>query len=263
MSLKYVEPIIKKLSKKIGKIIDDQELQSLQKDILGPNFEISKFYKLIFTLKQKQYLIPLKKDLYLISYPENKNFTLINTIDRLYRDLLYKQIKKDCKSNYYIWWTKGLELLMNNYDIINEIEIYNEKKQWREQVISEFFLYYKQYGLAKKYILNQKTLIKRIQSFQKTIKIGNNNFQVGSLEICILECLYYKDQISSHQNDLIKKVIKKFKDQWNRNLMKIIISSWRHHTSINRLYKMSKLVDEKFANSCLEVIRTYGFKMSL
>lgn len=61
MSLKYVEPIIKKLSKKIGKIIDDQELQSLQKDILGPNFEISKFYKLIFTLKQKQYLIPLKK----------------------------------------------------------------------------------------------------------------------------------------------------------------------------------------------------------
>ena len=263
MSLKYVEPIVRKLSKKIGKIIDDQELQSLQKDILGLNFDKNKFYKLIFILKQKQYLIPLKKDLYLVSYPENKNFTLANSIDKLYRDLLYKQIKKECKNNYYIGGSKGLELHLNNYGIPSEIEIYNDKNQGREQVISDYYLYYKHYSQSKKDALTEKTLLKKIQASHSVVKIGSNNFQVGCVEICLLECLYYKDQVSSHHSDLIKKIVKKFKDQRNRDLMKIIISSGRHHTSINRLYEMSKSIDSNFANSCLQVIRTYGFKMSL
>lgn len=263
MSLKYVEPIVKKLSKKIGKIIDDQELQSLQKDILGSSFDKNKFYKLIFILKQRQYLIPLKKDLYLVSYPENKSFTLTNSIDKLYRELLYKQIKKECKTNYYIGWSKGLELHLNNYDIPNEIEVYNEKNQGREQVISDYYIYYKYYSQSKKISLTQKPLFKKIQASRITLKVGNNNFQVGCVEVCLLESLYYKDQISSYHTELIKKVIKKFREQRNRDLIKHIISSWRHHTSINRLYEMSKSVDPSFANSCLNIIRTYWFKMSL
>jgi hypothetical protein len=71
MQIKYIQPIIKILSKKIGKVISDNQIESLQKTILNDQYDKQKFYKLIFMLKKRKYLIPLKKDLYLVSYPEN------------------------------------------------------------------------------------------------------------------------------------------------------------------------------------------------
>lgn len=102
MKTNYFDPIVKILQKKIGKIISDKELQSLQKDILGSDYDIKKFYKLIFQLKQKLHLIPLRKDIYLISYPENilPNENQIN--EQYYRTFLHDLITAECKKNYYI-----------------------------------------------------------------------------------------------------------------------------------------------------------------
>lgn len=118
-----------------------------------------------------------------------------------------------------------MELHLNNYDIPNEIEVYNEKNQGREQVISDYYLYYKHYSQSQKNSLTEKPLFKKIQASRIILKVGNNNFQVGCVEICLLESLYYKDQISSYHTELIKKVIKKFREQRNRDLIKNIISS--------------------------------------
>lgn len=257
--------IIKKLSKKIGKLISDDEIKSLQIEYFAWDVDIKKFYKLIFILKQRQYLIPLKKDLYIVSYPENLNLNISNVIDKFYWELLHKQITSKCKKNYYIGSTKALELYLNNYSIPNQVEIYNEKYSESHAIISDYNWIFKQYPDTKKsYHSKVKNLFQACKSNRQSISIEKNEYFLGPIEICILESLYYIDKTATtYQNDLIKKCIKKYKAKRDRNLIKEIISSGKHHTSLNRLYEICKYEEKDFANSCLEIIKIVWFRISL
>lgn len=92
---------------------------------------------------------------------------------------------------------------------------------------------------------------------RNTITIENNEFFLGPIEVCVLESLYYTDKTTSgYQNDLIKKCIKKYKSKRDRNLIKEIISSGKHHTSLNRLFEICKEIDVEFTKSCEMIIKT-------
>lgn len=261
MKQSYFEPIVNKLQKKIGKIISDSELQYLQKEILGSNYDIKKFYKLIFNLKQKLYLIPLRKDTYLISYPENKQLNENQINEQYYRQFLHKIIATECKKNYYIWWLKWLELCLHDFDYTEEIEIYTTNKNNTLTIINNCNAYLKSYT-------NKHNEKKNHPCFQlwmnniKTYLIENKSFQVWPIELCVLESLYYSNG-TTYPNELIKKIIKKYNQKRDRSLVKKILLTGRHHTSINRLYSIALHIDSGFANRCEELIKQCGFKISL
>lgn len=261
MKINYFDPIVKHLQKKIGKIISDKELQSLQKDILGSDYDIKKFYKLIFQLKQKLHLIPLRKDTYLISYPENTQPNENQINEQFYRTFLFEFLYTEYKKNYYIWWLKWVELWLQDFDYTEDIEIYNSTKNTRISIINNCNLYLKTYGNKT----NEKKAHPCYQLWMDNLKIyliGNKNFQVGPIELCVLESLYYSNG-TTYPNELIKKIIKKYNQKRDRSLIKKILLTWRHHTSINRLLTIAVQVDQNFANHCEECIRQCGFKISL
>ena len=53
MKTSNVEVINKSLLKRVGDVITSTEIESLQKQVLGSDFNENKFYKLIYSLKNK------------------------------------------------------------------------------------------------------------------------------------------------------------------------------------------------------------------
>lgn len=263
MQIRYVDPVVKMLSRKIGKLISDKELKSLQRKILGSEFDIKKFYKLVFVLKQRQFLVPLRKDLYIVSYPENDEFTVTGMIEKLYRELLQKQIQKHCGSDYYIGSTKWLELSLWNYEIPNEIEVYNTRFSGVEPIFSDYRIYFKKYPLPKgTFYTKVKSCFRVAKKHRQKISIGGYDFSVGPVEVCALESLYYSGAATStYQSELIKRVIKKYQNIRSRDIVKQVIKSGKHHTSLNKLHDIAKWVGDNFTETCNTIINTFGFKI--
>lgn len=265
MQIKYIQPIIKILSKKIGKVISDNQIESLQKTILNDQYDKQKFYKLIFMLKKRKYLIPLKKDLYLVSYPENNWSNKETIIDDHYRWILHTSIKKKCWKNYYIWSTKWIEIHLHNRDIPQEIIIYNKKINTTECVILSNNVLFKTYPLSKKntlWLSSYHSLIELWLEYTSKITIDTHTFMLWALELCVLESLYYEtSHDTTYLYNLIKRAIKKNKHKRNRKLVRQIIVWWKHHTSINRLYNLIKNDDSEFAKECKTIIEEVWFKI--
>lgn len=261
MRINYYDPIVKVLQKRIGKVIYDSDLQSLQREILGSDYDIKKFYKLIFQLKQKKHLISLRKDCYLISYPENTIDSEHHIIEQFYRDFLYQELHKNCKKNYYIWWIQWLELHLNDTDYKEYIEVYNMNLHEERPLIKNCSILFKSYNNKD----NQKKSHPCFQLWlehSKSIVIEWKVFSVWSIELCILESLYYHNG-TSYPNELIKKILKKFGNKRDRSFVKKILLSGRHHSSINRLYEIGKKIDPIFANQCMDIIKQFWFKINL
>lgn len=264
MKQKYLEPIIDYLQKRIGKIISDNDLQYLQKEILGHDYDIKKFYKLIFQLKQKQHLIPLKKDLYLISYPENKQLNINQIVEDYYRPFLHKLISTHCKKRYYIWGIKWLELFLNNKDYNEGIDVYTDSKSGSDTIISHYEISFKSYKSNKSLDKKAHPCFALGLEFKNTIEISWKEFFVWPLELCVLESLYYNNSNSStYLKELIKKTIKKHSQRRNREIIKKVILAWKHHTSLNRLYDLSLGLDKDFTHQCNLIIKQLWFKISL
>ena len=103
------------------------EIKSTCKQILWDEYTDKKCYKLLYHLKNKGYIISLKKDIFCLSDPENIN-TEEELITKWYRTILDHHLQQFWKKQY-IGWVKALELHWWNFDIPDEILIVTEKKQ--------------------------------------------------------------------------------------------------------------------------------------
>ena len=66
MKNQYFNTLVKKLSKYKNKLIHIEELKKLLKNILDDQYKDSKTYKNIYYLKNRGYLISLRKDLFFV-----------------------------------------------------------------------------------------------------------------------------------------------------------------------------------------------------
>lgn len=257
MKVSYIESVVKSLQKKIGKVITSKEIESLQKEILGSGFNENKFYKLIYTLKNKWHIVELKSGLYLISYPEAQNPDKEELKETHYRPLLHEIIKKEHKWFYYIWWIKWLELHMNNYAIPENIDIITQHPAGKKTIIGTA-------AMSIKPTITPKQLEKIIQYKTTKTVITWKSFFVWPLELCILELLYYQSKVGmGYEGELIKKAIKKHRSKIDLEFIKSIISSGRFHTSLNRLYELCKAVDKWLSNEILAIIKSSWFRIAV
>ena len=92
------------------------------------------------------------------------------------------------------------------------------------------------------------------------LNIGSCTLLISNIENAILESLYNPDYLTANYNqELIKKILRKHKKTFNFKIIEEIIKTWKHHSSINRLYKIWKSIDPEFANEILKIIKKYSF----
>jgi hypothetical protein len=114
---------------------------------------------------------------------------------------------------------------LGNYDITNEIDIYNTTHTGSEQIVSDYNALYKLYPDPKNsYHSKAKSCFTISKAHRQKIAIGKHEFFIGPIEVCTLESLYYTDvSTSTYQAELIKRVIKKHKTTRDWDIIKQVI----------------------------------------
>lgn len=255
--MKGIEQIIKKFEKSFGKIMNHDEVTKLICQFV-PEYEWqkTKIHKMIFLLRSKWYIYDIKKQLYLIIKP-NTQILENDLVQKYYRQLLKDHCELYCDKNRYISGYKALELRSNNYEIATEIYITNPIKTSFETNMLDYKIWFKKYS-NKWY--SDLEYFKKLQKFTDKITINGKKFAIASIELAILESLF--SPIPATENYIyenIKKALKKYKKTLNFTKISNIIQLWKHHTSLNRLYNLAKVVDQEMSQNIYNIIKKYSY----
>ncbi len=245
--------VVEKILKHKNKLIWIDKVKEIVEKIMDNEYSENKAYKLIYHLKNKWYLLNLKKSIFLAKNPE-KEYSESQLLDMFYRSIVKKHCKDFLTSKRYIWGMKALELNMTNFEIPEELLIVNESKQSTETIMFEKQISFKIYES------DNKSLFSFFDKFTKKIYMWKNVFPIANLELSILESLYNPSVINKwYIEELIKKIIRKNKKSLNLKTLEDILKKNKHHSSINRLYKISLSIDPEFAENIKNIIKKYSY----
>ena len=252
---KPIEEVIQNLQKQKKKIISLNDLKNLIYLSFWENTPTSKTYKITFQLRNRWFLFPLRKELFYITNPE-KPIKPEEIEEQQYRKLLKDHCSQTSKK-WYIWWLTALEIHLHwSWITIPEtIMIINKDKQANETLIFEKTIAF------KKYETRWKNLITSLMKETIEVNMINcKNLPVANLELSILECLYNFDTSNKwYIEECIKKAIKKNGKTLNLSTLETIIKLWKHNTSLNRLYSLTKLSYPTLSEKIKKLIKKYGF----
>ena len=252
---KPIDELIQNLQKQKKKILSLNDLKKLIYKSFGENTPITRIYKITFQLRNRWFLTPLRKELFYITNPE-KPIKPEEIEEQQYRKLLKEHCSQTNKKRY-IWWLTALEIHLHwSWVTIPEtITIINKDKQANETLIFEKLIAF------KKYETKWKNLI--IPLLKQTIQVNMpnaKNIPIANLELSILECLYNFDTTNRwYIEECIKKAIKKNGKTLNFSILETIIKQWKHNTSLNRLYSLTKLTYPTLSEDIKKLIKKYWF----
>jgi len=256
MKNSYLQPVASKLQKRSNKIIYADWLKWVIESVMKENYTDKRAYKIIYHLKNKGFLISLKKNIFFIKKPsEIVSEELL--IEDWYRTILHSHCTSSLWRNWYIWWIKALEINFSNYDIPDEIQVVAPNKQWTEVVIGSKTISF------KKYTSKKTLLFPLFKKFTNKMKIGRYSYVYANKELALIESLYNFDQFCDrYAFEIIKKALKKTKD-WDITVREKIMKSGKHHSSINRLYDIAKKENPALAEKLLISIKKYSFVLDI
>lgn len=147
-----------------------------------------------------------------------------------------------------------MELNVSSFTIPDELLIVNNYKQSNEIIMFTKQICFKRYGTAK------ENLFSFFYKFAKKIAIGKNVFFVADLELALLESLYNPGLIhTGYVTELVKRIVRERKDDLDLTVREKILRRNKHHSSINRLYKIAQSVDPAFADKIKALIRKVSY----
>lgn len=241
------------LQKYLGRFLDQDALYGLL-SLNDPDTENhEKPYKLIYYLKLRGYLIPLKRNLFLVSSPEKKR-NQDQILNSFYWRILAELIKNFGPKRCYIGGLKALEISLWDLDIHEEIMLVNEKKQGTELVLLEHM------AVLKNYTNKGKNLILDFVKFTDKVKIWTEVFLVAKPELAILEVLYNSSTLQrNYAEEIIKKWIKKHKRNFDFTLIESVLKLGKHNSSINRLMIILEQIDIEMSLKVKDLIKRFGY----
>ena len=252
---KPIENLIQNLQRQKKKIITANDLKKFIYLSFWESTPTNKIYKITFQLKNRWYLLCLRKDLFYITNPE-KPITAEEIEEQRYRRLLKDHCNWISKQRY-IWGLTALEIHLhgNWVTIPDTIIITNKEKQSVETIVFERQIAFKKFETKWKNLISQ--LIKQTNN----VNMPNcKNLQISNLELSILECLYNFDTTNRwYIEECIKKAIKKNGKTLNLQNLEAIIKLWKHNTSLNRLYSFTKTTYPDLSKQIKNLIKKYGF----
>ena len=252
---KPIENLIQHLSKQTKKIISQDKLQELVYLSFWENTPISKIYKLTYQLKNRWILYPLRKELFYISTPDSQV-----SQEEIEEKRYWKILKEHCNNiskQRYIWWLVALEINLHGNWVTTpeDIIIVNKEKQTSETIMFDKSINFKKYEIKWKSLL--PILIKQTNN---TSIQNSGKLLVANLELSIIESLYNTDITDKwYTEECIKKAIKKNWKSLNLSVLETIIKQWKHNTSLNRLYNITKSSYPTLAEEIKKLVKKYWF----
>jgi hypothetical protein len=78
--------------------------------------------------------------------------------------------------------------------------------------------------------------------------------------LAILESLYNPSVINKwYADEFIKKILRKNKNSLDTKVREQIVKTSKHHSSINRLYKLAQTVDPEITEKIKNIIKRYSY----
>ena len=255
MRNQYFDIVVKKILKHKNKLIEIGKIKDIIKNILDTDYSEQKTYKMIYYLKNRWYIESLKKDIFFVKNPE-RIYKEGELIERFYREILKKHCNNYINGKRYIGGIKALELNLSSYDIPEEILIVNSNKQATEIIAWE------KKWLFKTYWSNKKNLFPLFLKYTRKIAINNQLFPVANIELAIVETLYNQSIINQkYWEELIKKIIRKLGKNINIKVLEDFLKNNKHHSAINKLYKLSQISNPTLAEEIKIIIKKYSYFM--
>lgn len=252
----YLQPIADKLQRRSKKIIYVDSLKKLIESVMKEQYSDKKAYKIIYHLKNKGHLVSLKRSIFYIKKPADIYSDDVLIEDR-YWTLLHNHCQRSHKKKRYIWWIKALELNFQSLEIPDEVLVVTEKKQWTEVILWEKTVNF------KKYTNNWDYLFPLFFKHTEKVKIWRYSFRYATKELAVVETLYNFDKLlDRYAYEMVKKILKKTK-QRDISVWESIMKSWKHHSSINRLYDIAKKQNPTLAEELLTSIKRFSFVLDM
>ncbi len=245
--------VVEKILKHKNKLIWINKIKEIVEKIMDSDYSESKSYKMIYYLKNKWYLLNLKKSIFFVKNPE-KEYKEGQLLDMFYRSIVKKHCNDFIVGKRYIWWLKALELNLTAFDIPEEILIVNENKQCTETVMFEKQI------LLKIYESDNKNLFKFFNKFTRNIYIWKNVFPIANIELAMVESLYNPSVVNKwYIEELIKKTIRKNRKNIDTKVFEEVLKKNKHHSSINRLQKLAATIDGELSEKIKSIIKKYSY----
>jgi len=249
----YSNNYVKKLLKKKNKIIWIEELKKMFRSI---NDEISnkQIYKQIYYLKNKWFIISLKKDLFYI-----KNFDeeidVDDIIEKNYWKILKKYVKEKYSKNYFIWGLKALEIWNNNFSISDNLIIVNLYKRSSEVILKWKKIQNANYKI--KWFDNERTF-KYFKKQTVTTHIDWKSFNISNYELSLLESLYSLSiEDEKYVLELIKKNIRKNYKKINVEVFEYFLKYGKYGSSVKRIYELALWIRPDFASKIQKILKKW------
>lgn len=255
MKNKYFNIVVKKISKHQNTLMHSSVLKKMIQQILDTEYSDSKAYKMMYYLRNRWYLLSLKKDQFLVKDPE-KVVDEQAIIQERYWKLLHEHCKEYVDGKWFISGLKALELHLYNYDAPDVIFLMNTSKQSQEVIVAGKKVVYKTLQS------HGKNLFKQLYGYTQEITILWKNLHISQLELALLESLYnVEESLMGYTTEIIKKILRKHSSTLSLEVMKVILRMGKYHASINMLYKISLGIDPMFAEKLKELIKKVSFVM--
>jgi hypothetical protein len=254
MADKVFDIVVNKLMKHKWKLINIQKIKDILKTISDKELSGQKLYKTVYYLKNRWHIENLKKNIFFVK-KDDKNFSKQQIIDMFYRQITKKHCDQFLKSNCYIWWLKALELNLSSFSIPEELLLVNQYKQATEIIMFDKQILFKTYWKQK-----DDGLFKFFYKLTKKIKIDKITFNIANLELALLESLYNPSMVLTwYTNELVKKILRNSKKNLDLSIRSQILKKNKHHTSINRLYKIAQTIDPSLSENIKNLIKKYSY----
>lgn len=253
MKNQYFDIVVKKIWKHKNKLIEIKKIKEIIKSILDTEYSEQKTYKMIYYLKNRWYIESIKKDVFFVKNIE-KTYKEEELIEKFYREMLKRHCNEYLQWKRYIWWLKALELNISSYSIPEEILIVNTKKQATEVIV------WQKKWLFKTYWSNKKNLFSLFNKHTKKIPINNQLYPVANMELAIIETLYNQSIINKgYWEELIKKILRKIWKSLNIKTFEEFLKNNKHHSAINKLYKISQTINPTISEELKKIIKKYSY----
>jgi len=244
---------VKKLLKNKNKILTISQIKDIYADIYEKTPD-AKLYKLIYQLKNKGYILSLKKDLFYIKKMED-DLTVDEIIEKNYWKYLKKYLKNQFWNNYFIWGLKSLEIWNNNFSVPDKIIIINPYKRSNEVLFKEKNIFLVNYSI--KGFDNEKSF-KFFKKQTTKLYIDSKSFNVANYELALLESLYSMPfEEEKYIIELVKKNIRKNWKKINLEVFEYFLKYWKYGSSVKKIYELALWIRPDFAEKIKSILKKW------
>ena len=250
--MKETDIFVKKLLKNKHKILTISQIKDIYLDI--EESADSKIYKKIYNLKNKGYILSLKKDLFYIKKPD-EDILIDDIVEKNYWKYLKKYLKEQFWVYYFIWGLKSLEIWNNNFSIPDKITIINPYKRSNEVLFKEKNLFLVNYSI--KWFDNEKSF-KFFKKQTEKLYIDWKPFNVVNYELALLESLYSMPfDEEKYILELVKKNLRKNWKRINLEVFEYFLKYGKYGSSVKRIYEIALWIRPDFADKIKNILKKW------